>query len=98
MPMGKRLPLVDYSLCVACGSCLPACPFSCLELSRLGLDSLGTAFPELAKPSDCTGCSLCAKACPVECISMDGPPVAPVGMEPDIVEGPGNPKAGKPGA
>lgn len=72
----KRLPLVDYALCIACGSCLPACPFSCLELSRLGLDAYRTAFPELARPEDCTACALCAKACPVECIAMEGAPLA----------------------
>ncbi len=74
--MSKRLPVVDYAVCVACGSCLPACPFSCLDLTKLGLDSLRKAFPELCKPGACTGCGLCAKACPVDCISLTGEPVA----------------------
>jgi len=72
----KRLPVVDYGRCVACGSCLPACPFSCLELSRTDLDADRTAFPELARVVDCTCCGLCARACPVDCISMTGLVVA----------------------
>lgn len=74
--MEKRLPLVDYEVCIACGSCLPACPFSCLELSRIGPKALPTAFPALAKPEACTGCALCAKACPVDCINMQGALIA----------------------
>jgi NAD-dependent dihydropyrimidine dehydrogenase PreA subunit len=68
--MDRRLPLVDYALCMACIACIPACPFSCLDLERRDGSDRPAAFPLLARPQDCTGCGLCAKACPVDCISM----------------------------
>jgi len=67
MASGK-LPVVDYKLCMACGSCVPACPFGCLNLVKQGLDKYRKAYPELTSPDTCTGCGLCAKACPVDCI------------------------------
>ncbi len=66
----KKVPSFEYALCMACGSCLPACPFGCLSLSKQGLDRYRTAFPRLDRPESCTGCALCAKACPVDCIGL----------------------------
>jgi len=66
----KKKPVVDYKLCMACGSCIPACPFGCLELTRQGLDSYRKAYPELVSAGTCTGCGLCTRACPVECMEM----------------------------
>ncbi len=68
--VSKKYPGIDYKLCMACGSCIPACPFGCLELTKQGLDKYKKAYPELARPDGCTGCGLCAKACPVDCITM----------------------------
>jgi Na+-translocating ferredoxin:NAD+ oxidoreductase subunit B len=63
-------PNFDYELCMACGACVQACPFSCLELSRIGLDALRKAYPELVFPEKCTGCGICARACPVDCVAL----------------------------
>jgi ferredoxin len=68
--MAKRqIPDFDYSLCMACGACLPSCPFGCIDLTKLGVDRYRKAYPEL-DPETCTGCGLCAKACPVDCIAL----------------------------
>jgi Na+-translocating ferredoxin:NAD+ oxidoreductase subunit B len=66
----KKIPHVDYRKCMACGSCIPACPFGCLDLTMQGLESYRKAYPELAYPDSCTGCGLCARACPVDCIEI----------------------------
>jgi electron transport complex protein RnfB len=69
MSAGKK-PSFDYGTCMACGACLPACPFDCIDLSKLGVDRWKKAYPELARPVTCTGCGLCARACPVDCIEL----------------------------
>lgn len=69
MATGQK-PVVDYSLCMACTACVPACPFGCLAMERLGVDRYRKAYPELVKPDACTGCGLCARACPVDCIEL----------------------------
>lgn len=68
--MAKQYPNYDYVPCMACGICVQACPFSCLELCRTGLDSYRKAYPELVRREDCTGCGICASACPVDAIRM----------------------------
>lgn len=75
--MAKKIPVVEYTLCAACGVCVQACPFSCLELSKVGIDRYNKAYPILVSPVTCTGCGICAKSCPVEVITMQvlaGPP------------------------
>lgn len=70
--MAKQYPKFDYGPCMACGICVQACPFSCLELGRRGPDSYRKAYPELARREDCTGCGICASSCPVDSIRMGG--------------------------
>jgi len=72
MPKKKKLPKVDYSLCMACRACVSACPFSCLEETKIDIDSYHKAYPQLVREEMCTGCGICAKACPVEAIDMVG--------------------------
>ena len=69
--MTKEIPIVDYKKCVACGSCVQACPYSALELNKTDVDKYKKSYPILSVPGDCTGCALCQKACPMECIVMD---------------------------
>ena len=69
--MNRKIPVVDYGLCMACGICVAACPFGSLDLTAVGRDGSGNAFPELIAPETCTGCGLCAKACPIDCLAMD---------------------------
>jgi len=66
----KKIPVVDYKLCMACRVCISACPFSCLEAARTDIDSYAKAYPVLVHEKDCTGCSICARACPVDVITM----------------------------
>ena len=45
MPKGETT--INYTLCMACGCCIQACPFSCLQFSRTGLDPYNKQYPEL---------------------------------------------------
>jgi NAD-dependent dihydropyrimidine dehydrogenase PreA subunit len=67
----KKIPIVDYKLCMACMVCITACPFSCLEAKRMDIDSYGKAYPVLMRPGNCTGCGICEKSCPVDVIRME---------------------------
>lgn len=69
----KKIPRIDYSLCMACRVCVAGCPFSCLEETEKGRDRYGKVYPALARPEECTGCGLCAAACPVDAIRMAEP-------------------------
>ena len=66
--MNNGKPVINYKECMACGVCIVACPFSCLELSKIGIDKYKKAYPDLVKEDKCTGCGLCAKTCPIEVI------------------------------
>ncbi|MBI9107925.1 MAG: 4Fe-4S binding protein [Spirochaetales bacterium] len=66
----KKIPLVDYKLCMACRVCITACPFSCLEADKTDIDSYRKAYPALVRPETCTGCGICAKSCPIDVIIM----------------------------
>jgi formate hydrogenlyase subunit 6/NADH:ubiquinone oxidoreductase subunit I len=68
--MTAKKPNFNYALCMACNVCHEACPFSCIDMSKHGLDSHNKCYPELALPEKCTGCALCQKACPVDAINM----------------------------
>ncbi len=68
----KKLPKVNYSLCMACRVCISACPFSCLEETKTDVDRYVKAYPQLEREENCTGCGICEKACPVEAIEMVG--------------------------
>lgn len=67
--MAKQQPVFDYTLCIACGICVTACPVSALRLAKTGLDALKTAYPELSE-RPCIGCGACEKACPMDAIGM----------------------------
>jgi ferredoxin len=69
--MSRKIPVVDYKPCMACGICVAVCPFGNLEMTAVGLDSYGNAFPALSSPETCTGCGLCAKACPIDCLTLN---------------------------
>jgi thioredoxin reductase len=56
-------PLIDESLCLGCGSCVPVCP----EGEVLGLID-GKA--ELIKPANCIGHGACAEVCPQGAITL----------------------------
>ncbi|MBN2659480.1 MAG: 4Fe-4S binding protein [Spirochaetales bacterium] len=70
MAKGKKLPMIDFGLCMACTVCVSACPFGCLELAVTGSDRYKKAYPGLPLPDSCTGCGICATECPVDAIIM----------------------------
>ena len=70
MPKVKQLPIIDYSLCMACRICISACPFSCFEETKMDMGRYVKAYPHLEQEESCTGCEICAKVCPVEVIEM----------------------------
>ncbi len=67
--MAKKKPVFDYSICVACGICVQACPFSTLELQKEDVDKYHKPYPEIARPN-CTGCGMCSRQCPLDAIKM----------------------------
>ena len=68
--MEKGVAQVNYQTCMACGVCVQACPFGCLELSKTDVDAVHKAYPVLVLPDKCTGCGICKNACAVECITI----------------------------
>ena len=56
-------PIVDYDLCLGCGTCTRACP----EQNVLGLIN-GKA--ELIEPTHCIGHGACKTACPTDAITL----------------------------
>ncbi|WP_432667167.1 4Fe-4S binding protein [Wukongibacter baidiensis] len=68
--MAKGKPVVDYKTCMACGICIQACPFSCLDSVKTDVDKYKKAYPYLVDKQRCTSCGLCDKACPVSAITL----------------------------
>ncbi len=68
--MGKGIATINYAECMACGSCVQACPFSFLDLTKTDVDAYHKNYPQLNHDHKCTGCGLCAAACPVDCITI----------------------------
>ncbi len=66
----KGITFFDYAICMACGICVQACPFSYLELRKTDVDAAHHSYPQLAVGHKCSGCGLCATACPVDGISI----------------------------
>jgi len=70
--MAAKIPAFDYDICMACNVCAEMCPFTCIEMSKIGkMGALDKVFPILASPETCTGCSICKNACPVVAITME---------------------------
>ena len=58
--------IIDPGKCIACGNCVPACPFGVLELN----DS------RVIIKEGCNFCGACRDACPVEAIEIETAPAA----------------------
>lgn len=75
------LPIIDEDICVACGSCMKACPRNVIELRNKGLKNRrvyvscqNTEKGAVAKKNcsvACIGCGKCAKVCPFEAITVE---------------------------
>ncbi|MBE0475512.1 MAG: 4Fe-4S binding protein [Coriobacteriia bacterium] len=59
--MGK--PVVDSSLCTACGICVDECTTSALDLEE--------DVVVLTRPDDCTECGTCLDVCPNEAVTLE---------------------------
>lgn len=68
--MGKGKPRIKYKECIACGICMSACPFSCLELNINNLDKYKKSYPSLVLKEKCTGCGICSNECPLGAIEI----------------------------
>jgi len=64
----KKTPKCTYTVCMACGICVQACPVSCLDLTDNNRDKYKKAFPQLDNEENCIGCKICEKQCPVGAI------------------------------
>ena len=60
--MAKRYARVDRAVCVACGTCVSACPKGAAKIPD-------GCWAEI-NAGTCVGCGLCAKACPAGCIAL----------------------------
>jgi formate hydrogenlyase subunit 6/NADH:ubiquinone oxidoreductase subunit I len=58
-----ELPVVDATLCTACGWCPEVCPTDCL--------AMGKHLPRLPRPLDCVSCSLCVLIGPANALRME---------------------------
>ena len=81
MDENTGLPVVDESLCTACGACVKACPRSIIELRDKGPRSMRVfvscvnadkgAVARKACSSACIGCGKCAKVCAAGAITVE---------------------------
>jgi len=66
----KKIPQIDYKVCIACGVCYQACPTSCIKLTKTDFDIYRKAYPQVENLASCTGCGICSKVCPIGVITM----------------------------
>lgn len=73
-----RLPIVDPNICIACGSCVKACPRNIIELRKRQEPRVYVACNNRDKgiiarkvcSVACIGCGKCAKSCPNGAIAI----------------------------
>jgi len=58
---------VDQDKCIGCGICASLCPFSAIELKKVGKRRKAETIT-----ASCKGCGICASHCPTLAISMGG--------------------------
>lgn len=58
----KRCACLDKNVCVACGCCAKACPFSAATVFK--------GMYAVIDRGKCVGCGKCAKACPAGIIAI----------------------------
>lgn len=56
-------PVVDETLCIACGNCMAVCP---AEPNVFEINDVSTVI----HPEACTECLECVEQCPVEAIEL----------------------------
>lgn len=65
-------PKIDKEKCTGCGSCVPFCPETTIELVTRDKKQETSKFKKLAQVDYdfCKGCGVCATVCPVKAIIM----------------------------
>lgn len=58
-------PVVDFSSCIKCGTCVRFCPVGIITLDKEQKECLTFDW------NYCKGCGICANECPKQCISME---------------------------
>jgi NAD-dependent dihydropyrimidine dehydrogenase PreA subunit len=83
-PPGKFAPVIDRSRCEAKGPCVPACPYSVLEVrpladadkaalgffARLKARAHGNRQAYAIHPDACRACGKCVEVCPEKAITL----------------------------
>jgi MinD superfamily P-loop ATPase len=65
---GHKFPVVDESLCVACGACETHCPF----------DAVIVGEKAAIDPTACEACGVCVEVCPVQAVTLVDQPCGEV--------------------
>ena len=60
--VSKRFAMVNSKFCVACGTCIKACPRNAVSVWR--------GCHAIVAESECIGCGRCVKVCPIGCIEI----------------------------
>ena len=60
--MAKRYALIDKRRCVACGTCVAACPRGSITVHK--------GCYAVVDDNKCIGCGKCEKVCPAGCIEI----------------------------
>jgi NAD-dependent dihydropyrimidine dehydrogenase PreA subunit len=83
-PPGRFVPIIDRSRCEAKGPCVPACPYSVLEIrplaaedkaalgffARLKAMAHGNRQAYAIHPEACRACGKCVEVCPEKAIRL----------------------------
>ena len=57
-------PLVDFEVCIQCGTCVRYCPAGIVTLDKSKRECIQFDWYY------CKGCGICANECPKQCITM----------------------------
>ena len=64
---------IDWDVCNADGSCIPACPVSLIEWNDTTGNSISPKKADPAREADCIFCMACQNVCPVQAIKITPP-------------------------